>query len=85
MSNDDKEVVANKISDNPTSDPSQTSEDKDKMVTSAMRTFFVVFALSFHAVMDGLALSLLEDVGDVWISFGAISLHKGGLIHNWYP
>merc|ERR1712037_920747 len=51
-------------------------EENEKMMTSAMRTFFVVFALSFHAVMDGLAISLLEDVGDVWISFGAISLHK---------
>ncbi len=43
---------------------------------SAVRTFFVVFALSFHAVMDGIALSLQEDTSAVWISFGAISLHK---------
>ena len=60
-------------------DSSQTLEDEEKKMVSALRTFFVVFALSFHAVMDGMALSLQEDVGSVWISFGAISLHKGGL------
>lgn len=62
-------------------DPSQTFEDKEKKMVSALRTFFVVFALSFHAVMDGVALSLQEDVSSVWISFGAISLHKGGSVH----
>ena len=59
-------------------DPSDTLEDNEKKMVSALRTFFVVFALSFHAVMDGMALSLQEDVGSVWISFSAISLHKGG-------
>ena len=56
-----------------------TSEGVEEKMTSALRTFFVVLALSFHAVMDGMALSLLEDVSSVWITFGAISLHKGGL------
>ena len=82
------EINRNKSGDNtktnPVDDPPQTLDEQEKKMTSAMRTFFVVFALSFHAVMDGLALSLLEDVGDVWISFAAISLHKGGLIHTWY-
>ena len=41
---------------NVTANPSQTLEENEKMMTSAMRTFFVVFALSFHAVMDGLAI-----------------------------
>ena len=57
-------------------DTTKTLKDEKKVV-SGLRTFFVVFALSFHAVMDGLALSLQEDVSSVWISFGAISAHKG--------
>lgn len=52
------------------------SSQREEQMLSAMRTFFVVFALSFHAVMDGIALSLQDTASGVWISFGAISLHK---------
>jgi hypothetical protein len=43
---------------------------------SAMRTFFVVFALSFHRLTDGVALSIQDDIGTLWIAFGAIALHE---------
>ena len=43
---------------------------------SAIRTFFVVCALSFHSVIEGMALGLEEDRTGVWTSFGAIALHK---------
>lgn len=44
--------------------------------TSAIRTFFVVAALSFHSVIEGMTLGLEEDSEGVWMSFLAISLHK---------
>ena len=31
---------------------------REKKILSAIRTFFVMLALCFHAVMDGIALSL---------------------------
>ncbi len=36
----------------------------------------MVFALSFHSVIEGLALSLEEDASGVWLNFGALAMHK---------
>ena len=35
----------------------------------ALRDFFTVLALSFHAVLEGLAVGLESDSSDVWILF----------------
>ena len=35
-----------------------TAALREKKILSAIRTFFVMLALCFHAVMDGIALSL---------------------------
>ena len=43
---------------------------------SAIRTFFVVAALSFHSVIEGMTIALEDDGTDVWMSFLAVSLHK---------
>ena len=43
---------------------------------SAVRTFFVVFALSFHSIIEGLALSLEDDIPGIWMNFGALAMHK---------
>ena len=43
---------------------------------SAIRTFFVVAALSFHSVIEGMTIGLEKDGTDVWMSFLAVSMHK---------
>ena len=43
---------------------------------SAIRTFFVVAALSFHSVIEGMTLGLEKDGSGIWMSFLAISSHK---------
>ena len=43
---------------------------------SAIRTFFVVAALSFHSVIEGMTLGLEDDDSGIWMSFLAVSLHK---------
>jgi zinc transporter 1/2/3 len=43
---------------------------------AAVRTFFVVSALSFHSVIEGLALTLEKDTTGIWMSFGAVAMHK---------
>ena len=78
-SGNDMEVANGNIANSKTNELTSECVEEEEKMTSALRTFFVVLALSFHAVMDGMALSLLEDVSSVWITFGAISLHKGGL------
>ena len=35
----------------------------------ALRDFFTVLALSFHAVFEGLAIGLEPDSADIWILF----------------
>jgi len=45
-------------------------------IKAAIRTVFVVFALSFHSIVEGLALSLEDEVAGVWLNTGATSLHK---------
>ena len=45
-------------------------------IKAAIRTVFVVFALSFHSVVEGLALSLEDDIPGIWLNTGATALHK---------
>jgi len=49
---------------------------EDTRTMSAVRTSFVVLALSFHSVVEGLALSLERDANGVWMNFGALATHK---------
>ncbi|KAK8742551.1 hypothetical protein OTU49_001950, partial [Cherax quadricarinatus] len=44
--------------------------------TSVMGAVVVVVALSFHGIMEGLALGLESTNTGVWILFGAMSAHK---------
>ena len=63
---------------------SSDGEDKEDSETertaaeikAAIRTVFVVFALSFHSVVEGLALGLEGESGGVWLNTGATALHK---------
>ncbi|KAG7168211.1 protein zntD-like [Homarus americanus] len=44
--------------------------------TSVMEAVVVVAALSFHSIMEGLAIGLEDNITDVWILFGGVSAHK---------
>lgn len=52
------------------------SEKTAAQVKSAIRTVFVVSALSFHSTIEGLALSLESEAEGVWLNTGATALHK---------
>ena len=59
-------------------------QDSSKKVangrTIALRDFFTVLALSFHAVFEGLAIGLEPDSADIWILFAgnmSISFFQG--------
>ncbi len=54
--------------------PRQSSQELHLL--SAIRASFVVFALSFHSVIEGLALGLEDDIPGIWVNFGALALHK---------
>ena len=45
-------------------------------IKAAIRTVFVVLALSFHSTIEGLALALEDEGEGVWINTGATALHK---------
>lgn len=49
---------------------------KEDILLSSIRTFFVVFALSFHSVIEGIALALESESSGVWMNFGALASHK---------
>jgi len=51
-------------------------EEKAAQVKTALRTVFVVLALSFHSIIEGLALSLESESAGVWLNTGATALHK---------
>ena len=50
--------------------------DGEQRQKSAIRTFFVVAALSFHSVVAGLSLSVEKETGGVWLNFAVICMHK---------
>lgn len=41
-----------------------------------LRNFLLITALSFHSVMEGLAIGLAIDVADVWYLFLAVTIHE---------
>jgi len=45
-------------------------------IKAAIRTVFVVMALSFHSTIEGLALALEDEAAGVWLNTGATALHK---------
>lgn len=54
-------------------------EDSSKLSSgrnAALRDFFTVLALSFHAIFEGLAIGLEEHEEDVWILYAAVAAHK---------
>jgi len=57
-----------------------TEDEEDEKtaanITAALRTTFVLLALSFHSVVEGLALSLEQERPGVWLNTGATALHK---------
>jgi len=71
------------VESNTQSDVQVNEEEEDKKVErtetqikAAIRTVFVVFALSFHSMIEGLALSLESNPAGVWLNTGATALHK---------
>lgn len=44
--------------------------------TTVLNSIFVVVAISFHGVMEGLAVGLEEGVMDMWLLCGVLSIHK---------
>ncbi|XP_069160956.1 zinc transporter ZIP1-like [Procambarus clarkii] len=44
--------------------------------TSILEAVVVVVALSFHSIMEGLAIGLARDATSVWILFSAVGAHK---------
>jgi len=55
----------------------EEKEERTKdQIKSAIRTIFIISALSFHSTIEGLALSLEEESAGVWMNTGATALHK---------
>ena len=52
-----------------TSSSEESCPDSDGLSKSALRDFFTVLALSFHAVFEGLAVGLENEAKDVWLLF----------------
>ena len=44
--------------------------------SSSLRDFLTVLALSFHAIFEGLAIGLEDEVETVWTLFAAVATHK---------
>lgn len=58
----------------------ENGEEKEEksaaQIKAAIRTVFVVMALSFHSTIEGLALALEDEASGVWLNTGATALHK---------
>ena len=44
-------------------------DDEDQDSKSSLRDFLVVLALTFHAVLEGIAVGLESELNDVWLLF----------------
>ncbi|KAI5693312.1 hypothetical protein M8J76_014532 [Diaphorina citri] len=55
---------------------SATCEHTSSEHIHSLRSFLVVLALSFHSVMEGLAIGLEMSLTDVWTLFTAVSIHE---------
>ena len=60
-------LALTKTSESSTEDSCET--DANPFTKSALRDFFTVLALSFHAVFEGLAVGLETESKDVWLLF----------------
>ena len=47
-----------------------------KSVAAAIRGFFLVFALSFHSIFEGMAIGLQPTLKDIWFLFTAVTIHE---------
>lgn len=75
----DEETGAGRRKENEDRSPSVHIHHRHEPATdglSLMGTVIVVTALSFHGVMEGLALGLEENTRDVWTLFAALCSHK---------
>lgn len=54
----------------------KSNERSAAQIKAAIRTVFVVMALSFHSTIEGLALALEDEGSGVWLNTGATALHK---------
>jgi len=50
--------------------------EEEEQSKSSLRDFFVVLALSFHAILEGVAVGLESEVNGVWLIFAAVASHK---------
>jgi len=50
--------------------------EEEEHSKSSLRDFFVVLALTFHAILEGIAVGLEPEVNDVWLLFSAVATHK---------
>jgi len=50
--------------------------DNDQCVGAALRGLLVIMALSFHEILEGLAIGLQKEVNGVWQLFMAVASHK---------
>ena len=55
-------------------DPSCCNEEEEHS-KSSLRDFFVVLALTFHAILEGIAVGLEPEVNDVWLLFAGEATH----------
>ena len=46
--------------------------DEHEHSKSSLRDFFVVLALTFYAILEGIAVGLEEDLNDVWLLFAGL-------------
>ena len=47
----------------------QCCNEEEDHSKSSLRDFFVVLALTFHAILEGIAVGLEPEVNDVWLLF----------------
>ncbi len=61
-----------------TNKPRTTTSTLDTVFSSPsfIKDFITVLALSFHAIFEGLAVGLSDEVSEVWQLFGAVAAHK---------
>ena len=74
---DEKKSNGNLASNKKTTSTSSQEEepccnDEHEHSKSSLRDFFVVLALTFHAILEGIAVGLEEDLNDVWLLFAGL-------------
>jgi len=78
-SDEDREIQESYGTAGPSEGQSKKENENVKtsaQVKTALRTAFVVLAVSFHSMVEGLTLSLETESSGVWLNAGATALHK---------